>query len=145
MQDDYIIVHKSVLPDYYIKVLEAKQLIESGKVKEVSQATKMTGISRSTFYKYKDYVMLPNKMESGRKAVLSMLLDHEPGILSALLSIVSSCGYSVLTITQSLPIYNTASVTISLDASYATASVSTLLASIAETKGISNVKLVAIE
>ena len=145
MQDDYIIVHKSVLPDYYIKVLETKQLIESGKVKEISQATKMTGISRSTFYKYKDYIILPDKMESGRKAVLSMLLDHEPGILSSLLSKVSAAGYSVLTITQSLPIYNTASVTLSLDASYATATVSELLASIAATKGISNVKLVAIE
>ena len=145
MLENYLIVHKSILPDYYDKVLETRHLLESGKVKEVSQAVKLTGISRSTYYKYKDFIMEPAELEDGRKAVLSMLLTHEPGTLSALLNRVSSAGYSVLTITQSPPIPGLASVTLSLDTSAATASVSALLASISGTAGIENVKLIAIE
>ena len=55
MLEHYLIVHKSVLPDYFEKVVEARRLIESGKAPDVSSAVKMAGISRSTFYKYKDY------------------------------------------------------------------------------------------
>lgn len=145
MLENYLIVHKSILPDYYDKVLETRHLLESGKIKEVSQAVKFTGISRSTYYKYKDFIMEPGELESGRKAVLSMLLTHEPGTLSTLLTRVSDAGYSVLTITQSPPIHGLASVTLSLDTSSATASVSSLLASISASPGIENVKLVAIE
>ena len=145
MLENYLIVHKSILPDYYDKVLETRHLLESGKVKEVSQAVKLTGISRSTYYKYKDFIMEPAELEDGRKAVLSMLLTHEPGTLSALLNRVSSAGYSVLTITQRPPIHGLASVTLSLDTSAATTSVSALLASISGTTGIENVKLIAIE
>ena len=54
MLDNYLIIHKSILPDYYDKVLEVRRLLESGTVREVSQAVKQVGISRSTYYKYKD-------------------------------------------------------------------------------------------
>ena len=80
MLSNYLIVHKSILPDYYEKVLEARRLMTSGKVKEVSQAVKQVGISRSTYYKYKDYLFEPSEIAGGRKAVLSMLLDHTPGV-----------------------------------------------------------------
>ena len=129
MLENYLIVHKNILPDYYDKVIAARHLLESGKVKEVSQAVKMVGISRSTYYKYKDFIMEPGEIAAGRKAVFSMLLSHEPGVLSALLNKVSSAGFSVLTITQSC----------------ATSSVSELLASMSGTPGIENVKLIAIE
>ena len=145
MLDNYLIVSKSILPDYYDKVLEARRLLESGKVKEISQAVKMAGISRSTYYKYKDYIMEPSEMAADRKAVLSMLLSHEPGVLSALLAVVSAGGYSVLTITQSPPVHNVASVTLSLDVAGATCSISDLTKSISATPGVENVKLIAIE
>ena len=74
--------------------------MESGKFKEVSQAVKQVGISRSTYYKYKDYIFEPSDLNSSRKAVFSMMLDHAPGVLSALLACISECGASVLTITQ---------------------------------------------
>ena len=145
MLENYLIVHKNILPDYYDKVIAARHLLESGKVKEVSQAVKMVGISRSTYYKYKDFIMEPGEIAAGRKAVFSMLLSHEPGVLSALLNKVSSAGFSVLTITQSPPIHDIASVTLSLDLSCATSSVSELLSSMSATPGIESVKLIAIE
>ena len=145
MLDNYLIVSKSILPDYFDKVLEARRLLESGKVKEISQAVKMAGISRSTYYKYKDYIMEPSELAENRRAVLSMLLAHEPGVLSALLTAVSERGYSVLTITQSPPVHGIASVTLSLDVSGASCPISDLIKAISATAGVENVKLIAIE
>ena len=77
MPDNYLIIHKSVLPDYFEKVLEARRMLESGKVREVSEAVRRVGISRSTYYKYKDYVFEPAETTGGRKAVLELMLDHQ--------------------------------------------------------------------
>lgn len=145
MLDNYLIVHKNILPDYYEKVLEARRMLDSGKVKEVSQAAKLAGISRSTYYKYKDYIFEPSDMSGGRKAVLSFMLEHEAGVLSALLARISAAGANVLTITQSLPIHNMASVTVSVDISSMPGSLSELLSGIESSAGVENARLLAVE
>ena len=145
MLSNYLIIHKSILPDYYEKVLQAKRILEEGKVREVSQAVKMAGISRSTYYKYKDYILEPTDMSGGRKAVLSMLLSHEPGILSAVLSNISARGCSVLTITQNLPVHGVASVTMVLDISGVPGSIGQLLEDLRAISGVEQPKLVAVE
>ena len=145
MLNNYLIVHKSILPEYFEKVIEARKLMDSGKVKEVSQAVKQVGISRSTYYKYKDYLFEPSDVAGERKAVLSMMLDHTPGVLSALLRAISDAGASVLTITQSLPIHDMASVTLSLDLSGMTCSMTELIDAITVTPGVDNVRLLAME
>ena len=73
MLKGYLIVEKSALPDYFLKVVETRQLLESGECAQVSEAVKQTGISRSTYYKYKDRILEPSELTVGRKAVLSML------------------------------------------------------------------------
>ena len=145
MLENYLIVHKSIVPDYFEKVLAARHMLETGKAKDVSQAVKLVGISRSTYYKYKDFIMEPSELSGGRKAVISVLLDHEPGVLSALLARISEVEGSILTITQSLPIHDHASVTISMDISNMTATIPELIDSMANTPGVENPKLVAIE
>ena len=145
MLDNYLIIHKSILPEYYEKVLLAKRLLEEGKAREVSQAARMVGISRSTYYKYRDYILEPSQLSGGCKAVLSVLLAHEPGVLSGLLQHISAAGCSVLTITQNLPIHGKASVTIALDISAMESSIQQLLAELAQTPGAENPRLVAIE
>ena len=145
MLENYLIIHKSILPDYFETVLQAKHLLEEGKAKNVMQATKMAGISRSTFYKYKDFILEPTSISDGRKAVISMLLSHETGILSHVLARVSDAGASVLTITQSLPVRGKASVTITLDISAMPDSITTLLKSIDECPGAENTKLIAVD
>lgn len=145
MLENYLIIHKSILPEYYEKVLAVRHLMESGRVRDVSQAVKEIGISRSTYYKYKDYILEPSEMAGGRKAVLSMMLAHEPGVLSALLSCISEAGASVLTITQSLPIHDRASVTISLDVSCMSCELSGLIGLVNNTPGVEQAKLLAIE
>jgi len=145
MLKNYLIVHRSILPDYYDKVLEVRRLMESGKVREVSQAVRQVGISRSTYYKYKDYIFEPSDMSEGRKAVFSMLLTHEPGVLSALLARISEAGCSVLTITQSLPIHGKASVTLSLDIGGEDMTLSQLLEELESIPGVENVRLQDVE
>ena len=143
--ENYLIVHKSVLPDYFEKVVYARRLLENGSAADVSSAVKMAGISRSTYYKYKDYVLEPSVMNEGRKAVLSVMLAHETGVLSALLSRISEARCSVLTITQSLPIHNRAEVTLSMDISSMPGTIEVLLTDLSSTPGIENPKLLAIE
>lgn len=145
MLENYLIVHKSILPDKYEKVLEARRLLETGREKEVSQAVRRVGISRSTYYKYRDYIFEPSDREGSRNAVLEMMLDHKAGLLSAVLAVLSDAGASVLTITQSLPIRGKASVTLSVDISGMNASLAELMNDIAAVPGVSGSRLVDLE
>ena len=145
MLDDYLIIHKSILPDYFDKVLQAKRLLESGKVKEVSQAARLAGISRSTYYKYKDFILEPNRETAGRKAIISVTLSHEAGVLSGLISCVSALGCSVLTISQNLPIHGKASVTMALDVSRLAGDIQQLLENLRDVSGAEQPRLIAIE
>lgn len=145
MLQNYLIIHKSILPDYYEKVLEAKRLLETGKVKEISEAARQAGISRSTFYKYKDYVIEPSELTIGRKAVLSMMLSHERGMLSATLNMLSRHQLNILTITQSLPIHEQANVTLSLDISDLEIPLAQVVDELSKMEGVNQVRLLALE
>lgn len=145
MLDDYLIVHKSILPDYYEKVIHARTLLETGQVRDVSQAVRLVGISRSTYYKYKDRLLEPSAMNEGRMAVFSVMLSHEPGILSALLTKISDVGGSVVTIQQSIPIHAKAQVTLTVDISNIPGTLSELMADIGAIQGVEQPKLVAVE
>lgn len=145
MKGDYLIVHKKILPVYYEKVLEARNLLESGAERDVSAAVRAVGISRSTYYKYKDYIYSPESGEMGRKAVISMLLSHEIGVLSTVLNKLSAMGVSVLTISQNLPIRDIASVLMTLDVSQMNTSIEETIQTLNAITGVENLSLVAIE
>lgn len=138
MLDNYLIVNKKILPEYFEKVLEARKLLESGAAKDVTDAVKQSGISRSTYYKYKDYILEMDEVSESRTAVISVMLSHEPGKLSALLTKISDVGASVITITQAPPIRGRAEVTISLDVSRIKCELEDLIASV-------GAKLIAVE
>ena len=145
MSEEYLIIHKSILPDYYEKVLEARRLLESGKVREVSEAARMAGISRSTYYKYKDHVFEPAEASGSRKAVLELMLDHQPGVLSAVLSRLFGAGANILTITQSLPVLGKASVTLTIDVGGVSRGIGSLVSALESVGGVESVRLLAIE
>ncbi len=145
MKGDYLIVHKKILPVYYEKVLEARNLLESGAERDVSAAVRAVGISRSTYYKYKDYIYSPESGEMGRKAVISMLLSHEIGVLSTVLNKLSALDVNVLTISQNLPIRDIASVLMTLDVSQMNVSVEETIQTLGSISGVENLTLVAIE
>ena len=112
MSDDYYVIHKKVLPDYFEKVIKIKEIISLGT--NISDACKQVGLSRSTFYKYKDYVNRPS-MKVGKRIILSLKLVDEPGVLSNILNEVAAKHANVLAINQEVPIHNIAFVTLTLD------------------------------
>lgn len=141
----YLLVDKQILPSYYEKVIEARSLLTSGKCKDVSEAAKSVGISRSTYYKYKDYIFTTNSDIDGRKAIISFTLAHKPGILSEVLRVLSENGANILTITQNLPVNSKAHVVLTLDVSKLKQEVSPLLKEINSIDGVSGTKLIAVE
>ena len=145
MNSKYLLVDKKILPDYYEKVIEARTLLSSGKIKDVSEAVKEVGISRSTYYKYKDYIFTTNSDTEGRKAVISFTLSHKPGILSEVLGKLSDEGANILTITQNLPINSKAHVVMSLDVSRLKTEVEALIKDINSIDKVSGTKLISIE
>jgi chorismate mutase len=145
MLKKYLIVSKKILPDVYEKVIEARNLINSGTVKGISEAVKEVGISRSTYYKYKDYVFAPSENSIGRKAVINLMLRHEKGVLSNVLNFLSHAKVNILTINQSIPINGKASVSVSLDISDIEQSIDDIILDMKKIKGVSSVKLISIE
>ena len=113
MGNEMLLVHASALPDVFVKVMEAKRLIASGEAKTASEASRMCGISRSAYYKYKDCVFEYTR-PLGEIVSLHAVLRDKAGVLSAFLLAVYSCGGNVLTVSQSLPVSGLASVSVSL-------------------------------
>lgn len=145
MLNDYLIVEKTALPDYFIKVVEARRLLESGKYSQVIDAVHAAGISRSTYYKYKDKILEPSQLTVGRKASLMLQLNHQAGMLSRVLSTVSACNANILTITQSLPIHGRASIMLSIDLSQLTGGVDEMTQELSAIEGVDHVRLLALE
>lgn len=145
MKSRFLLVDKEILPECYLKVMEAKELLLSGKAKDITEASKIIGIARSTYYKYKDYVFTPNSDTECRKAVISFTLYHKSGILSEVLNFISEKGANILTITQNLPVNKRANVVLSLDVSKLTTDISIILEELGAKDGVTGTKLLAIE
>ena len=145
MQSNYLIVNKCVLPPYYERVIKARNLLEKGEAEDVSTAVKMCGISRSTYYKYKDYIFAPNGDSVCKKVIISFSLSHEAGRLGEVLGVLSKYNANILTITQNLPIAGQAHVVLSFDAANMYVSSDEIIEKISEIPGTGHVKLVAIE
>lgn len=117
MSSQYLIVDKRLLPKSFEKVVEAKRLLSTGEKNNITDACKTCNISRSTFYKYQDYVYSFENQNRSRKIIFSLSLSHKTGALSKLCNELSKIGISFLTISQSLPINNRASIMFSCDIS----------------------------
>ena len=111
----YYIVEASALPEVFLKVAEAKRLLSTGEAATVNEATKMTDISRSAFYKYRDAVLPFQNMMTGRVITLQLLLHDQVGLLSELLDVFADTNVNILTINSIVPTNGTAVVTISAD------------------------------
>ena len=143
MKEKYFIVNKKVLPLVFEKVVEAKKLLYSKKCKTVNEATQLVGISRSAFYKYKDDVSVYVE-DNGRNIItMSILLNDQIGLLSALLTLLSSYGVNILTINQNIPVDDIAPVTISMTVQDMTCSEEELKENIKNMKGVLRVDLLA--
>lgn len=109
-----LIVSADVLPDVFLKVIEAKRLISKTQAKNSSDACRMVGISRSAYYKYKDNVQVYEDKSNGQLSTLYMKLSDEPGVLSRVLQKLYEMGANILTVNQNIPVDTVAVVTISI-------------------------------
>ena len=144
MKSDYLIVHKKLLPAYLEKVIEARELLNSHKVDSISQAVKKVGISRNTYYKYKDFVF-KEKSENSRHAVLSLVLNDSQGALSSVISCLSHKATNIVTISQAVPLSGLASVLITIDISQMSDSLDELISDLKKLPATRKVDLSAIE
>ena len=145
MKGKYLIVDKAILPDYFEKVIEARTLLRDGKFQNVSEAVKEVGISRSTYYKYKDFVFSPSDSNIGRKAFISIMLEDKKGALSEILNFLYSVECNIITINQNIPINEVASIIISMDISDTKTPIEEILVNLKTVKYVVSSKLVALE
>lgn len=141
----YFVVTKKAVPEVLMKVVEAKRLLESGKVATIQDAVESVGISRSSFYKYKDDIFPFHDNAQGRTITLSMQIDDEPGLLSDVLKIIAQFQANILTIHQSIPINGVASLSVSVQVLQTTKDISAMLDEMENQNGVHSVKILAKE
>lgn len=141
----YFVVKKKAVPEVLLKVVEAKKLLESERVITVQEATEQVGISRSSFYKYKDDIFPFYDNTKGKTVTFVTQMDDEQGLLSDLLHVVAVYKANILTIHQSIPVNGVATLTLSVEVLSTTGNVSRMVEEIEEMQGIHYVKILARE
>ena len=141
----YFVVKKKALPEVLIKVVEAKRLLASERGLTIQEATDQIGISRSSFYKYKDDIFPFHENEKGQTSTLVVQMDDTPGLLAEILRDVAEYGANILTIHQSIPLNGVATLTLSVEILSTTGNISDMVAEIEENQGVHYLKIVGRE
>mgnify|MGYP002508859972 CR=1 FL=1 len=139
----FFIVEAAALPEIFLKVAEAKRMLETGETDKVNEATKAVGISRSAFYKYRDAVMPFQNMMTGRIITFQFMLHDEPGVLSAMLTAFAQQEANILTINSIIPSNGCALVTISTETQDLTIMLEELLRLLRQTPGVIKAEILA--
>ena len=139
----YYIVEASALPEVFLKVAEAKRLLQTGEASTVNDATRITGISRSAFYKYRDSVLHFQNMMTGRVITFQFMLQDQQGLLSSLLSIFAEHKANIQTINSIVPTNGCAIVTISAETTDLTVSLEDLLRDVSQHDGVIKAEILA--
>ena len=141
----YFVVKQKAIPEVLLKVVEAKRLLESEKVLTIQEAVDAVGISRSSFYKYKDDISPFHDNSQGTTITLTFQMDDEPGILSDVLKIIAEYRANILTIHQSIPINGIASLTLSIQVLQTTGDISRMIEQLEGQPSVHHVKILAKE
>ncbi len=136
-----LIVNSKILPPVFESTIEVKELLSSGKAKNVSEAVKTVGISRSAFYKYKDYVFRLKNTNTQTIEIKATLSD-KAGVFSSMTKILSDNGANIITINQGAPTDGKAPVTLNVSIDNLTISTEELLEKVKNADGILNVKFI---
>ncbi len=137
----YYVVRKRAVPEVLLKVVEAKRLIDSGKVSTVNEAAEITGISRSSFYKYKEDIYEFHDSLQGTTFTLTFQMNDEPGLLSDVLGIIARAEANILTIHQSIPLDGVASLSVSIQVLETTGDVMDMIHEMEALEGMHKVQI----
>lgn len=141
----YYVVRDKALPEVLQKVVEAKRLLDANKSLTVQEATEQVGLSRSSFYKYKDDIAPFADNTKGKTVTLVIQMNDEPGLLSDLLHVVSTFRANILTIHQTIPVNGVATVTLSVAVRADTGNMAAMVEEIEQLMGVQDVKLLGVE
>ena len=139
----YYLVEESALPEVFLKVAETKRLLSTGEASTVNEATRMTDISRSAFYKYRDSVLPFQNMMTGRVITFQLLVHDEPGRLSEILAIFAEAQANIMTINSIVPTNGTAVITISAATMDLTIPIEELMSRLNATRGVIKSEILA--
>lgn len=142
---EYYVVKQRALPDVLLKVVEAKRLVETKHAMSIQDAVDKVGISRSSFYKYKDDIFKFHDTAQGTTLTLTFDMEDEPGALSDVLKVIADCQANILTIHQSIPINGVAALSISIQVLENTQNISEMLDCMERQKSVHHVKVLASE
>lgn len=145
MKSKYYVVRDKALPEVLQKVAEAKRLLETDRSMTVQEAAERVGLSRSSFYKYKDDIVPFADNTKGKTMTLVIQMEDEPGLLSDLLHVVATYRANILTIHQTIPVNGMATVTLSVEVRSNTGNMSGMVDEMEELPGIQNVKILGVE
>ncbi|MED3562184.1 ACT domain-containing protein [Bacillus xiapuensis] len=137
----FYLVREDVLPEAMKKTIEAKELLERGRVESVQEAVQQTDLSRSAFYKYRDTVFPFSSIKKEKLVSLFFHLEDRSGTLSNLLSVVASSGCNILTIHQTIPLQGRANVTLSMNTGNMTMEIDELLTELKKLEFVENVEV----
>ncbi len=143
MGTKYFVVKEQAVPEVLLKVVEAKKLLDTGRVQTVNEAADKVGISRSSFYKYKDDIFQFHDNAQGVTITLTFQMEDEPGLLSEVLNIIAGFQANILTIHQSVPINGVASLSLSVQVLPTTGEISDMVEAMEGHRGVRNVKILA--
>lgn len=141
-KDCFLVVNSKVLPSVYKNVLKAKKLLAEGKAPNASQAVKSVGISRSAFYKYKDYVFEYENDSNNKMIHLSAVLYDRAGVFSAMTAMLYRYGVNIITVNQSMPVNGTATVSLAISTGAIKISLDELLQEMRTVEGIISIKAI---
>lgn len=144
-QTKYFVLKQKAVPEVLLKVVEAKRLIDSERALTIQEATEKVGISRSSFYKYKDDIFPFYENAKGRTITMVLQMDDGQGLLSDLLHIVAVYRANILTIHQSIPVSNVATLTLSVEVRPDTGDISGMVGEMERETGVHYVKIIARE
>ena len=143
MNEEFILVHKKILPDYFEKVIKARQKIE-GEDRSITEVCKELEISRSTYYKYKAYIAYPPKNIT-KRAIFAFKVEDTPGVLSSILSYIGKCKGNILTINQDMPIHDLAYITLMVNIEKIEIRLDTLLFNLRNIENVRSVEVLGYE
>ena len=139
----YYIIESSALPEVFLKVAEAKRLLDTGEASTVNDATRQSGISRGAFYKYRDSILPFQNLMAGRIITFQLTLHDETGNLSSLLTIFAQWGANILTINQTIPTNGCAGVTVTAETSEMHESLEEMMTEITAAEGVLKFEILA--
>ena len=137
----FYLVREEILPEAIKKTIKVKEILKRGEIKTINEAVEKMGLSRSAYYKYKDFVFPFYEASKEKIITLSLLLEHKSGVLSKVLNTVADDSGSIMTINQGIPLQGVANTTISIETKHLTVDLEALLDKLRMIDGVKSLEV----